>query len=154
MAVRRTAIWCDRNSFAVDASSQRFVRGSLAAADSDPGFRLESGVLFELDPALRGIFNGDMHEQGRKLMAMMATAVASLGRLDTLVPTLQTLGDRHTEYPVQPEHYATMGTALLWTLEKGLGGEFTPPVRAAWTNTYTLLADTLIESQRHACATG
>jgi predicted permease len=41
-------------SLALLATGGLFVRGSLAAANSDPGFRLDSGVLFELDPALAG----------------------------------------------------------------------------------------------------
>jgi hemoglobin-like flavoprotein len=104
--------------------------------------------LFELDPELRPLFTGDMAEQGRKLMTMLATAVGSLKRLDQLVPVIQALGARHAGYGVSEEHYATVGAALLWTLEKGLGPEFTPAVREAWTNTYALLANTMIEAQR------
>ena len=100
--------------------------------------------LFELDPALRPLFRGDLEEQGRKLMAMISMAVASLDRLDTLVPAVRQLGARHGAYGVRNEHYATVGTALLWTLEKGLGPAFTPEVRAAWTTTYTLLANTMM----------
>ena len=106
--------------------------------------------LFELDPELRHLFRGDMIEQGRKLMAMIATAVASLERLDALVPAVRQLGKRHAAYRVTEEHYATVGAALLWTLEKGLGPEFTTPVRDAWTSTYSLLANTMIEAQREA----
>lgn len=104
--------------------------------------------LFELDPSLRPMFRGDMREQGRKLMAMIATAVAALERLDEIVPAVRQLGARHVAYGVQEEHYATVGAALLWTLEKGLGPEFTPAVRAAWTTTYTLLANTMIDASR------
>ncbi len=100
--------------------------------------------LFELDPSLRPLFRGDLEEQGRKLMAMISMAVASLDRLDTLVPAVRQLGARHGAYGVRNEHYATVGTALLWTLEKGLGPAFTPEVRAAWTTTYTLLASTMM----------
>lgn len=100
--------------------------------------------LFELDPSLRPLFRGDLEEQGRKLMTMIGMAVTSLDRLDTLVPTVRQLGARHGAYGVRNEHYATVGTALLWTLEKGLGPAFTPDVRAAWTTTYTLLANTMI----------
>lgn len=106
--------------------------------------------LFELDPALRHLFRGDMADQGRKLMAMLATAVASLERLDTLVPVVRQLGARHAGYGVVEDHYATVGAALLWTLEKGLGPAFTADVRAAWTAAYTLLANTMIEAQREA----
>jgi nitric oxide dioxygenase len=106
--------------------------------------------LFELDPALRHLFRGDMREQGRKLMTMIAVAVQSLEHLDTLVPAVRQLGARHAGYGVTPEHYAVVGAALLWTLEKGLGPAFTPAVRDAWTSTYYLLANTLLESQREA----
>lgn len=106
--------------------------------------------LFELDPSLRALFRGDMVEQGRKLMTMIATAVAALERLDTLVPAVRALGARHSGYGVTEEHYATVGAALLWTLEKGLGPAFTPAVREAWTGTYTLLANTMIEAQRES----
>jgi hemoglobin-like flavoprotein len=50
------------------------------------------------------------------------------------------LGQRHKGYGVTAAHYAPVGAALLWTLEKGLGPDFTPEVKAAWTETYTALA--------------
>jgi hemoglobin-like flavoprotein len=108
--------------------------------------------LFELDPALRPLFTGDMTEQGRKLMTMLGMAVGSLDRVDTIVPALRALGARHAGYGVSEQHYATVGAALLWTLEKGLGAEFTPAVRDAWTSTYSLVANTMIDAQREAAA--
>lgn len=101
------------------------------------------GRLFELDPSLRAIFKGDMKEQGRKLMAMINVAVGSLDKLDTIVPAVKDLGRRHNGYGVKPQDYGTVATALLWTLEKGLGDAFTPAVKEAWTETYTVLATTM-----------
>lgn len=106
--------------------------------------------LFDLDPALRELFRGDMQEQGRKLMEGVGTAVDSLSSLEVFLPAVRAMGARHADYNVKEEHYLTVGTALLWTLEKGLGCEFTPPVRQAWTNTYSLLAHTMIDAQRNA----
>jgi nitric oxide dioxygenase len=106
--------------------------------------------LFELDPELRALFRGDMHVQGCKLMSMLATAVAALDRLDTLIPAVQALGARHSRYGVIEEHYASVGAALIWTLQKALGPEFSPTLRAAWTNIYTTLAQIMIEAQRTA----
>jgi hemoglobin-like flavoprotein len=100
--------------------------------------------LFELDPGLRPLFKGDMAEQGDKLMAMIGTAVANLHRLDTIVPAVQQLGERHAGYGVKPADYDTVGAALLWTLEQGLGDGFTPPVREAWTVCYGTLAGVMI----------
>ncbi len=99
--------------------------------------------LFVLDPSLRGLFKGDMQEQGQKLMQMLAVVVTGLTWLDTLLPTVQALGQRHHGYGATSEHYDTVGSALLWTLGQGLGEAFTSEVRAAWTNAYTLLASAM-----------
>jgi hemoglobin-like flavoprotein len=96
--------------------------------------------LFVLDPALRPLFKGNMADQGRMLMSMLSSAVNGLTRLDTLGPVLRALGARHVAYGVQDNHYATVGSALLWTLEQGLGDKFTPAVAQAWTSAYQLLA--------------
>lgn len=109
--------------------------------------------LFELDPSFRPLFRGDMSIQGRKLMTMLATAVASLEQSDRLLPVLRTLGARHVTYGVRDDHYATVGTALLWTLEKGLGSDYTREVREAWTKTYTFIAHTMIEAAQAAATT-
>jgi hemoglobin-like flavoprotein len=90
-----------------------------------------------------------MAEQRVKLMAMLTTAVRSLGRWDSLVPALRELGRRHIGYRVKPDHYETVGTALLATLEKGLGKDFTPPVREAWVVCYTSIAWEMMEGTGH-----
>jgi hemoglobin-like flavoprotein len=99
--------------------------------------------LFSLDPSLRPLFKGDMTEQGRKLMAMIGAAVANLDKLEMIAPAVEDLGRRHVAYGVQPAHYDTVASALLWTLAQGLGEAFTPPVEAAWTEVYTILATTM-----------
>ena len=102
------------------------------------------GRLFELDPSLRPLFKGDMAEQGAKLTAMLNTVITGLTRLDTIVPAAQALARRHVAYGVKPEHYDTVGAALLWTLRQGLGPAFTPETEAAWTRTYGVLSSTMI----------
>jgi hemoglobin-like flavoprotein len=99
--------------------------------------------LFQLDPSLRSMFKGDMAKQGQMLMSMIGAAVAGLRNLEQLAPVVRQLGARHVGYGVRDEHYATVGTALLWTLEKGLAEEFTPEVRDAWAAAYGLLADVM-----------
>ena len=97
--------------------------------------------LFVVDPTLRPLFKGDMDEQGRKLMAMIGTAVANLHRLSDIVPAVRDLGKRHAAYGVKDADYDTVAGALLWTLEQGLGADFTPATKEAWTICYTVLAD-------------
>lgn len=103
--------------------------------------------LFELDPELRSLFHGDMREQGRKLMSMIALAVEQLDRPDALLPAVRRLGQRHQSYGVVARHYDTVGAALLWTLEHGLGDQWTPAVRDAWTAAYQVLSATMLTAE-------
>lgn len=102
--------------------------------------------LFEMDPDLRPLFKDDIKLQGRRLMAMITTAVNNLHQLETILEPVQDLGRRHVDYGVKPEHYDTVGAALLWTLGQGLGDGFTSEVEAAWTETYTILAGVMKEA--------
>jgi hemoglobin-like flavoprotein len=99
--------------------------------------------LFDLDPGLSRLFKNDLDEQSRKLMQMIGMAVKGLDRPDELLPAVEALGRRHAGYGVKDRHYETVGRALLWTLDKGLGAAFTPDVREAWRTVYNLLADTM-----------
>jgi hemoglobin-like flavoprotein len=109
----------------------------------DTAASLFYGRLFELDPALRALFRGDMTEQGRKLMTMITIVVGSLDRLDPILAAVEDLGRRHVGYGVTEAHYDTVGSALLWTLGQGLGDQFTAPVEAAWVEAYTTLASAM-----------
>jgi len=108
--------------------------------------------LFELDPSLESMFRGNMAEQRKKLMQMLTAAVKGLDRLDQLVPVVENLGRRHAGYGVSDAHYDTVGSALLWTLEMGLGRAFTAEVKDAWATVYGLLATTMKEAAREVRA--
>ncbi|MBM3568533.1 MAG: hemin receptor [Alphaproteobacteria bacterium] len=101
--------------------------------------------LFVLNPDLKRLFRSDLKEQGRKLMAMIKTAVRGLDDLSKLVPAVRALGRRHAGYGVVAADYGTVAEALLWTLEQGLGTAFTDEVRTAWTKTYLTLAGVMRE---------
>ncbi|HYW57531.1 MAG TPA: globin family protein [Polaromonas sp.] len=106
--------------------------------------------LFTIDPSLRPMFTGNLADQGRMLMSMLGAAVNGLTSLESTIPVVRQLGARHVKYGVRDEHYATVGTALLWTLEQGLAEKFTPEVRDAWTAAYTLLATQMQLGAAHA----
>jgi hemoglobin-like flavoprotein len=104
------------------------------------------GRLFEIAPQLRPMFPADLTEQKRKLMAMLGVAVSGLSHLDSILQAVRGLGRRHAGYGVKAEHYAPVGAALLWTLDKGLGTAFTAEVHEAWAMAYTVLSKTMIEA--------
>ena len=110
---------------------------------SDTAAEIFYGKLFELDPELKPLFKGDIKEQGRKLMAMINTAVNGLDDLEAIVPAVQDLGKRHVSYGVKDKDYDTVGTALISTLEVGLEDFFTDDIKDAWINVYTVLSTTM-----------
>jgi len=124
----------------VQSSFKKVVPIAGTAAD------LFYGRLFEIAPEVRSMFPEDMREQKTKLMTMLGTAVSNLHRLDTILSAVKDLGQRHKGYGVIAAHYAPVGAALLWALEKGLGADFTPEVEAAWTETYTALAGAMMSA--------
>jgi len=135
-------------------AQKKLVQESFAAIApiADDAAALFYRRLFEIDPSLRHMFRGDMSEQRKKLMQMLTAAVKGLDRLDQLVPVVRELGRRHATYGVADAHYDTVGEALLWTLEKGLGAAFTPETREAWTTVYGILATTMQQAAREAIA--
>jgi hemoglobin-like flavoprotein len=78
------------------------------------------------------------------LMALINTVVHGLWHIDTLVPILLQLGQRHVGYGTQTAHYDMVGAALLWTLRQRLGAQFTAEVEAAWATAYTFIATTML----------
>ncbi len=103
--------------------------------------------LFEIAPDTRQLFAAtDMAAQRQKLLTTIGLAVDKADRVDCLQPVLRELGRNHVKYGVQDHHYDCVGSALLWTLEQGLGTEFTGDVRAAWTVFYALVTGPMREA--------
>ncbi|HLG83805.1 MAG TPA: globin family protein [Bradyrhizobium sp.] len=101
--------------------------------------------LFEIAPQVKAMFPTDMTEQRKKLMATLAVVVNGLSNLEAILPAASALAQRHVAYGAKPEHYPVVGSALLWTLEKGLGDGWTPDVASAWTAAYGTLSGYMIE---------
>ncbi len=94
------------------------------------------------------MFKNHIKEQGKKLMQALAFVVKGLSKPEAIIPVVQDLGRRHVHYGVQETHYDTVGAALLWTLEQGLGEAFTPEVQEAWTAAYGLIAHVMNKTEK------
>lgn len=102
------------------------------------------GRLFEIAPDVKPLFRSDMREQGRKLMTTLGTVVSGLTNLEAILPAAKALAVKHVAYGVAPAHYKPVGEALIWTLEKGLGDDFSSEVRMAWLAAYDALSGVMI----------
>ena len=107
--------------------------------------------LFAIDPGSKELFdNTDLAEQRLKLLQVLSVAIAGLDDLGRLIPIVEDLGRRHAGYGVRDEHYDSVGAALLWTLQKGLGAAWTAETAAAWAEVYDLLSGVMRRAQRDA----
>ena len=117
---------------------------SKVAPISDQAAILFYDRLFEVAPQVKSMFPADMTEQRKKLMATLAVVVGGLSDLTSILPAASALAKRHVAYGAKPEHYPVVGSALLWTLEKGLGDGWTSEVASAWTTAYGTLSGFMI----------
>ena len=85
-----------------------------------------------------------MSEQRKKLMATLAVVVNGLDKLDTILPAASALAQRHVTYGVKPDRYALVGSALLRTLQRGLGPHWTEAMADAWIEAFATLSGFMI----------
>jgi hemoglobin-like flavoprotein len=125
------------------------IRTSWSAVEpiSDAAARLFYDRLFESDPAIKRLFaKTDMQAQRGILMQTLALLVSSLDDFERVVPVLEALGRVHAGYGVRERHYDTVEAALLWALDRGLGGAFDDETADAWATAYSAVASVMIEA--------
>ena len=111
---------------------------------SETAAQLFYGRLFEIAPDVRPMFPQDMTEQRKKLMATLAVVVNSLHKLDAVLPAASALAKRDVGYGVTAAQYPVVGSALLWTLEQGLGDAWTPQLAQSWTAAYGTVSNYMV----------
>lgn len=53
------------------------------------------------------------------------------------------LGTSYRNMKIETSHYAPFGRALVWSLARTLGSDFTPEIKRAWEDCYELVAQTM-----------
>lgn len=122
----------------------------MVAADADAAGALFYNRLFDIAPELKPMFKADITEQSKKLMYMIGYVINKLDKLDDVIGEVAAMAKRHAGYGVRDEHYTIVGSALLWTLEKGLAEHWTEEVKTAWITCYTLLSSSMIQAAKAA----
>jgi nitric oxide dioxygenase len=120
---------------------------SYVMKDAEEAGTLFYQKLFRLDPSLRLLFRHDINAQATKLTNMVTCIIARLQCMDDVKRVITALAARHVQYGAKPEHYQTVGQALLWTLESVLVNRWDDDTRTAWMEVYTLVATTMINAE-------
>ena len=104
-----------------------------------------SKLFFDM-PYLEKLFHTPREEQSRKLIEMLSIIVGRLDTLEELTEEIKQLAIRHVQYGVKEQHYKAVGTALLWTLQQGLGKDWDEEVKGAWASCFNILSTTMINA--------
>ena len=104
-----------------------------------------SKLFFDM-PHLKHLFHGSKAEQSKKLIEMLSVIVGRLDNLSELAEEIKQLAIRHVQYGVKEHHYKAVGTALLWTLQQGLGKDWNKEVSEAWAACFQILSSTMINA--------
>lgn len=126
----------------------RLIRESWAAVEprQEELTRFFYGMLFSIAPSTRDLFPANMEVQRSRLLRALVHVVQMVDRPDDLVPFLRQLGRDHRKFGVVMEHYESLGTALIRSLQRFAGDAWTPQVEQAWTDAYSLIARTMREA--------
>ena len=102
--------------------------------------------LFHIAPSVRPFFAEDMTEQRIKLSETLGAVVNNLHQLPLIADTVTGLARRHVSYGAKPEHFAPVGHALIFALEKHMPGGLTEVETDAWVAAYTQISDLMPEA--------
>lgn len=102
--------------------------------------------LFADTPDLRKMFPSNMNQQYQKLLDMLNITISHLDKLDSISDEISEITQRHEQYGVKPLHYTLVGNALMWTLQKGLGEDYTEELQNAWEECYKLISELMLNN--------
>jgi NAD(P)H-flavin reductase/hemoglobin-like flavoprotein len=128
------------------ALNPRLIRDSFALVEpiADKISNHFYALLFLENPALREMFPPMMDAQRSRLIGALVRVVGSLERPAELVEYLQQLGRDHRKFAVRPEHYDLVGHALMTSLRRFVGADWTDEIDEAWREAYHTIATTMI----------
>ena len=132
-----TAAWAKVQAIGLQTAGELFFKTLFAAHP-------EGLVLFESFASLPDYEQSEPYKaHALTVLTSLDKAMSLLDDMDTLVPVLTQLGERHVRYGVKAEHYDWVGEALISTLGAALGADFTDDTKAAYVCLYAVVAETM-----------
>ena len=107
--------------------------------------------LFEAHPELLNIFNHTNQKKGRQQNALANTVLAAakyIDQLETILPAVKQIAQKHRSLVVKPEHYPIVGEYLLAAIKEVLGDAATDEIIEAWGEAYGVIAGVFINIEK------
>lgn len=104
--------------------------------------------LFEKYPAVKPLFTTPPEEQHKKLMASVASIVASVTNPEKMLPYLHAMGIRHLAYKTENDHYPAVSENLIAVLAEHLSkeGEWTNEMEETWKAAMETVSSIMIDA--------
>jgi NAD(P)H-flavin reductase len=100
--------------------------------------------IFHDAPDLRELFPVAMTEQRSRMLVALSLILQSVDDPDRLDRVLRRLGRDHRKYGIAPEHYGTVGSALLEALRRYSGHQWSVEYDQAWRDAYDAIAGKML----------
>lgn len=105
-------------------------------------------LMFENHPELKNIFNQTNQRKGDQSKALANTvyaAAAHIDKLETILPAVKPIAEKHRSLNIKPEHYPIVGKHLLLAMQDVLGKDVAnDDVINAWEKAYNEIANVFI----------
>ena len=116
---------------------------------AEPAANLFYDRLFAINPQIEPMFGVTLQPgQGLILVQAINMVVMSLERFETMNPLIRNLGYHLVFHGVREWHYGQAGANLLWTLDNGLGKQWSDEAAMAWSIACQMIAEVMIEGAR------
>ncbi|MDQ0207322.1 NO-inducible flavohemoprotein [Alkalicoccobacillus murimartini] len=107
--------------------------------------------LFKAHPELLNMFNQSNQKQSKQQQALANTlyaAAANIENLQSLLPVVRQIAQKHRSLQVKPEHYPIVGHHLLHAIKETLGDAATDELLKAWEVAYGIIADIFMSVEK------
>ncbi|MHA2252691.1 MAG: globin domain-containing protein [Candidatus Kariarchaeaceae archaeon] len=105
------------------------------------------GKIFDLDPSTEELFR-----EGFLSIETLPDSFEFMHKhadnLVNAIPEIKKLGLKHKTYRVKPKHYPIGKEALVWTLQKYLGDDYSDELGNAWQKIFTFMSEFLVLGAR------
>ena len=126
----------------LSSEDSRVIQQSFFSIESQFGVLADRfyNNLFQARPDFRPMFPEELAGQKNKLISSLSIVINGCDQLESILPLLQELGDKHVSYGVKVADYNDVGQALILALNTTKGDSWSDELEQTWVRAYATIA--------------
>lgn len=112
-------------------------------------------TMFERNPEVKPLFDMNRQASGEQPKALALTILAAaqnIENLESILPVVKKIAEKHCNVGIMPEHYPIVGENLLLAIKTVLGDACTENMLTAWEEVYGIIANIFISVEKEIYA--